>query len=103
MSPDNAAAGADPGYIEGKTAYLCRLRKIEGQVRGLQRLVNNDAYCIDVLTQISAVTKGLQAVALELLEDHMRHCMVDAARAGGAEAEAKVVEARKAIERLVRS
>jgi len=91
------------GYIDNKDAVLKRLRRIEGQVRGLQRMVETDTYCIDVLTQVSAATKALQAVALELLEDHLTHCVVDAARAGGAEADAKVKEASDAIARLVRS
>ncbi|HZN14935.1 MAG TPA: metal-sensitive transcriptional regulator [Acidimicrobiales bacterium] len=80
-----------------------RLRRIEGQVRGLQRMIDDDAYCIDVLTQVSAVTKALQAVALNLLDDHLGHCVADAVAAGGAEAEAKVAEASAAIARLVRS
>jgi CsoR family transcriptional regulator, copper-sensing transcriptional repressor len=92
-----------PGYIENKDAVLRRLRRIEGQVRGLQRMVDSETYCIDVLTQISAATKALQAVALELLEDHLSHCVADAGRQGGAEADAKVKEASDAIARLVRS
>ena len=91
------------GYIEGKDALLKRLRRIEGQVRGLQRMVESEAYCIDVLTQISAATKALQAVALELLEDHLTHCVADATREGGAVGQAKVNEASAAIARLVRS
>jgi DNA-binding FrmR family transcriptional regulator len=91
------------GYIDNKEAVLRRLRRIEGQVRGLQRMVENDTYCIDVLTQVSAATKALQAVALELLEDHLSHCVADATRVGGPEAEAKVREASDAIARLVRS
>ena len=91
------------GYIEDKDALLKRLRRIEGQVRGLQRMVESETYCIDVLTQISAATKALQAVALELLEDHLTHCMADASREGGAVDEAKVKEASAAIARLVRS
>ena len=91
------------GYIEGKDALLKRLRRIEGQVRGLQRMVEDETYCIDVLTQVSAATKALQAVALELLEDHLAHCVADAAREGGADGEAKVKEASAAIARLVRS
>jgi CsoR family transcriptional regulator, copper-sensing transcriptional repressor len=91
------------GYVDNKDAVLKRLRRIEGQVRGLQRMVENDTYCIDVLTQVSAATKALQAVALELLEDHLAHCVTNAARAGGAEADAKVKEASDAIARLVRS
>ncbi len=91
------------GYISGKDDYLQRLRKVEGQIRGLQRMVETDTYCIDILTQVSAATKALQNVALGLLNDHMSHCVVDAARAGGAEQDAKLKEAADAIARLVRS
>ena len=91
------------GYIDNKDAVLKRLRRVEGQIRGLQRMVENETYCIDVLTQVSAATKALQAVALELLEDHLSHCVADAARVGGADADAKVKEASDAIARLVRS
>jgi CsoR family transcriptional regulator, copper-sensing transcriptional repressor len=91
------------GYIGQEDDYLKRLRRIEGQVRGLQRMVEEEKYCIDILTQVSAATKALQSVALGLLEEHMSHCVVDAARAGGAEADAKVREAAEAIARLVRS
>ncbi|MPQ97595.1 metal-sensing transcriptional repressor [Modestobacter sp. I12A-02628] len=91
------------GYASSKDDQLKRLRRIEGQVRGLQRMVEEDTYCIDVLTQVSAATKALQSVALGLLEDHMAHCMVEAARVGGAEQEAKLREAADAIARLVRS
>ncbi|MDG3009565.1 metal-sensitive transcriptional regulator [Rhodococcus sp. D2-41] len=91
------------GYISNKDDYLKRLRRIEGQARGLQRMVEEDKYCIDILTQVSAMTKALQAVALGLLEDHLEHCVVDAAVAGGPEAEAKLKEASQAIARLVRS
>ena len=91
------------GYVDDKDALLKRLRRIEGQVRGLQRMVENDTYCIDVLTQVSAATKALQAVALELLEDHLAHCVAAAVRDGGDEADAKVREASAAIARLVRS
>jgi CsoR family transcriptional regulator, copper-sensing transcriptional repressor len=80
-----------------------RLRRIEGQVRGLQRMIEADAYCIDVLTQISATTRALQAVGLALLEDHLTHCFAEATREGGAAADAKVKEASDAIARLVRS
>ena len=80
-----------------------RLARVEGQVRGLQRMVESDTYCIDVLTQISAATRALQAVALELLEDHLSHCVADAARYRGADMEASVKEASDAIARLVRS
>ena len=91
------------GYIHRKDDYLRRLKRIEGQARGLQRMVEEEKYCIDILTQVSAMTKALQAVALGLLEEHMNHCVVDAARAGDDEARAKVTEAVDAITRLVRS
>ena len=86
-----------------KSGYLRRLKLIEGQVRGVHRMVDEDAYCIDVLTQISAVTKALQAVGLGLLEDHLGHCVVDAARTSHEAGEEKVKEASAAIARLVRS
>ena len=92
-----------PGYIHRKDEYLARLRRIEGQARGLQRMVEEDAYCIDILTQVSASTKALRAVSLLLLEDHISHCVVDAAAAGGDEADQKVKEATDAIGRLLRS
>jgi DNA-binding FrmR family transcriptional regulator len=91
------------GYTHDKDSYLRRLRRIEGQVRGLQRMIDEDKYCIDILTQVSAMTKALQAVAMGLLEDHISHCVVDAAVAGGPEADAKIKEATDAIARLVRS
>jgi CsoR family transcriptional regulator, copper-sensing transcriptional repressor len=91
------------GYIDDKQALLRRLRRVEGQVRGLQRMVEEETYCIDVLTQVSAATKALESVALQLLEDHLGHCVADATRAGGAEADAKVKEATAAIGRLIRS
>ena len=91
------------GYEANRDAVLKRLRRVEGQVRGLQRMVESEAYCIDVLTQVSAATKALQAVALALLEDHLAHCVADAAREGGAAGDAKVKEASEAIARLVRS
>jgi DNA-binding FrmR family transcriptional regulator len=91
------------GYSTDKDKVLSRLRRIEGQIRGLQRMVDEDQYCIDVLTQISAATKALQSVALELLEDHLEHCVSDALSTGGAEAQLKVKEASAAIGRLVRS
>ncbi|HEY1968461.1 MAG TPA: metal-sensitive transcriptional regulator [Pseudonocardia sp.] len=92
-----------PGYTHQKDAHLRRLRRVEGQVRGLQRMVSEDVYCIDVLTQVSAATRALQAFALELLTEHMSGCVVDAARAGDEQAEAKVREAADAIARLVKS
>ena len=94
---------AAPGYIENKAALQNRLRRIEGQIRGLQRMVEHDTYCVDVLTQISAVTKALQAVAIELLDDHLSHCVAGAIAGGGAEVDAKIAEASEAIARLVRS
>ncbi len=92
-----------PGYIDNKEAVQQRLRRIEGQVRGIQRMVDEDRYCINILEQVSAATKALQAVALELLDDHMAHCVADAVRQGGEEATAKLNEASAAIGRLVRS
>jgi CsoR family transcriptional regulator, copper-sensing transcriptional repressor len=86
-----------------KGDYLKRLRRIEGQVRGLQRMVEEEQYCIDILTQISAATKALQAVSLSLLDEHLSHCVVEAAKAGGPEAELKLKEASDAIGRLVKS
>lgn len=91
------------GYSANRDGYLKRLRRIEGQVRGLQRMIEDDKYCIDVLTQISAASKALQSVALGLLDEHMAGCVVDAAKAGGGEADRKVKEASAAIARLVRS
>ena len=93
-----------PGYTGSKDEYLTRLRRVEGQVRGLQRMVEGETYCIDVLTQVAAVTKALQAVSLGLLEDHLAHCVVDAARDPESdEAAAKVREATDAVARLLRS
>ena len=91
------------GYSGSKEDYLKRLRRIEGQVRGVHRMVEGDTYCIDVLTQVSAITKALHAVSLGLLEDHVGHCVVDAARESDEAAAAKVAEASAAIARLVRS
>jgi DNA-binding FrmR family transcriptional regulator len=92
-----------PGYIDSKDAQLRRLRRIEGQVRGLQRMVETDTYCIDILTQVSAATKALEAVALGLLDDHLRHCVLRAATDPSADLDAKLTEASAAIARLVRS
>jgi DNA-binding FrmR family transcriptional regulator len=100
---EDPAAVAGRGYSPDKETYLRRLRRIEGQVRGLQRMVAEDAYCIDVLTQISAATKALQAVALGLLEEHLGHCVGHALGHGEGVVEAKVREAGEAIARLVRS
>ena len=91
------------GYTQDKEQYLNRLRRIEGQVRGLQRMVEEDKYCIDILTQVSAVTRALQSVALGLLDDHLAHCVTKAVAEGGDVAAAKVREASDAIARLVRS
>ena len=91
------------GYTPGKDEYLKRLRRIEGQVRGLQKMVEDDKYCIDILTQVSAATRALQSVALGLLEDHLGHCVAHAAAEGGEVADAKVREAADAIARLVKS
>ncbi|GAA2783584.1 MULTISPECIES: metal-sensitive transcriptional regulator [Crossiella] len=90
-------------YSKRKDAHLRRLRRVEGQVRGLQRMVDDDTYCIDVLTQVSAATRALQAFALELLEEHMAGCVVEAARTSDEAAQAKVREAAEAIARLVKS
>jgi DNA-binding FrmR family transcriptional regulator len=100
-----AAAGhhGPHGYSAQKDAHLKRLRRIEGQIRGLQRMVDEDVYCIDVLTQVSASTKALQSFALSLLEEHLRHCVAAAAEQGGVELDAKVAEASAAIGRLLRS
>jgi DNA-binding FrmR family transcriptional regulator len=91
------------GYTQDKDAYLRRLRRIEGQVRGIARMVEEDVYCIDVLTQVSAVTRALQAVALGLVEDHLGECVAEAVRKGGDEGAESVREAAAAIARLVRS
>ena len=86
-----------------KDQLLARLRRVEGQVRGLQQMVEGDRYCIDVLTQISAVTKALQSVAVGMLDDHLRHCVAEAVLAGGPEGDRKLAEATEAIQRLVKS
>lgn len=91
------------GYLDHKDEYLRRLKRIEGQARGLQRMVDSEQYCIDILTQVSAMTKALESLALAMLDEHLSHCVVRAARAGGEEAEVKLAEASAAIARLVRS
>lgn len=96
-------AGHKYGYISNKENYLKRLRRIEGQARGLQGMVEDDQYCIDILTQVAAMTSALQAVALGLLHDHLDHCVRDAVVAGGPELDTKIQEASAAIARLVRS
>lgn len=92
-----------PGYLANKDAHLKRLRRIEGQIRGLQRMVESDTYCIDVLTQVSAATSALESFALSVLDEHLAHCVTQAVAAGGSQAEEKVKEASAAIARLVRS
>ncbi|GAA2209021.1 metal-sensitive transcriptional regulator [Nonomuraea monospora] len=91
------------GYTGNKQDHAMRLRRIEGQVRGLQRMVEDDKYCIDILTQVSAATSALKSFSLALLEEHLAHCVAEATQKGGPEAEAKVKEAADAIARLVRS
>jgi CsoR family transcriptional regulator, copper-sensing transcriptional repressor len=91
------------GYVGNKDALLARLRRVEGQVRGLARMIEEDTYCIDVLTQVSATTSALEAVALALLDDHLMHCVAEATAEGGQVAEDKLREASAAIARLVRS
>ncbi|MFT2019500.1 metal-sensitive transcriptional regulator [Streptomyces sp. 796.1] len=102
----HGAAGSPPGphgYAKQRDQHLKRLRRIEGQIRGLQRMVDEDVYCIDILTQVSASTKALQSFALQLLEEHLRHCVADAAVRGGDEVDTKVAEASAAIARLLRT
>ncbi|ARJ07551.1 hypothetical protein GCM10010988_39110 [Cnuibacter physcomitrellae] len=96
-------ASAHHGYITDKEKYLARMKRIEGQARGIARMVDDEKYCIDILTQISALTSALESVALGLLDDHLKHCVVDAVQLGGEEGEAKIKEASDAIARLVRS
>ena len=91
------------GYTMNRTDYLNRLRKIEGQVRGLQRMIEGDEYCIDVLTQLASVTAALQGVAIGLVDEHLRHCVMEAADTSDTDRDAKLNEAVRAVERLVRS
>jgi DNA-binding FrmR family transcriptional regulator len=91
------------GYSEDKEAVHKRLRRIEGQVRGLQRMVEEDRSCINILEQVSAITRALQSVALVLLDDHLEHCVAEAIQSGDDDASAKLNEASAAIGRLVRS
>jgi DNA-binding FrmR family transcriptional regulator len=91
------------GYQLSKADYLKRLRRIEGQVRGLQQMIEDDRYCIDVLTQISSVSSALQGVSVGLLDEHLRHCVVEAATKGGSDADEKLTEASEAVSRLLRS
>ncbi len=98
-----SAHSAAPGYSSTKEQHLVRLRRIEGQVRGLQRMIDEDTYCVEVLTQIASVTKALQKVGLGLLDEHVRHCVLDAAAESQAAGDAKVHEAVEAVARLLRS
>lgn len=91
------------GYTARKDEHLKRLRRIEGQIRGLQRMIDEDQYCIDILTQVSAATSALKSFSLELLDEHLNHCVLHAAEHGGQEAVLKVQEASAAVARLVRS
>ncbi|MFD5737021.1 MULTISPECIES: metal-sensitive transcriptional regulator [Streptomyces] len=100
---ETSPAGGTHGYAQQKDAHIKRLRRIEGQIRGLQRMLEEDVYCIDILTQVSASTKGLQSFGLQLLEEHLRHCVADAAVKGPEAIDAKVQEATKAIERMLRT
>lgn len=103
MSEHTSPSPASPGYHDAKAAYLRRLRLIEGQVRGVQRMVDEDAYCIDVLTQLAAVSKALQSVATALVDDHVQHCVHEAAASGDAEVlDEKIAEVMTAIKRLMR-
>lgn len=101
IKPAASCDHGEHGYITDKARYLARLKRIEGQARGVHRMVKDEQYCIDILTQISALTSALQGVAIGLLEDHLRHCVTDAVRAGGDTAEEKIREASQAIGRLV--
>ena len=92
-----------PGYDMNKDDLLRRLRRVEGQVRGISQMVEDDRYCIDVLTQISAATKALQSVAVGMFDDHLRHCVADAVAQGGRDADKKLTEATAAVERLLKS
>lgn len=92
-----------PGYSANKADHLTRLRRIEGQVRGLQRMVDEDTYCIDVLTQVASVSKALQSVAVNLLDEHLHHCVSSAISTGGPAGAEKIAEATKAIQRLLKS
>jgi len=100
---DHDEAQLTPGYIQHKDQQLKRLRRIEGQIRGLQRMVENEVYCIDILTQVSAATRALESVALGLLDDHLRHCMVHFAQDAEGSHDDRIAEASAAIARLVRS
>ncbi|MBS1847063.1 MAG: metal-sensitive transcriptional regulator [Actinobacteria bacterium] len=102
MEPDTTAPDGF-GYHDHKASITNRLRRIEGQVRGVERMVADDKYCIDILDQVTAVTKALRSVSLILLDEHLRHCVADAVRSGGTDADAKLAEASQAMSRLLRS
>ncbi|MDK8546635.1 metal-sensitive transcriptional regulator [Corynebacterium pseudodiphtheriticum] len=91
------------GYSADKSRYLSRLRRIEGQTRGIQRMIDEDRYCIDIITQISAITSALENISLDLLNDHIHSCVADAATQSGPQAEATLDEAMKAIRKIVKS
>ena len=99
---DDCGCHAHHGYISDKKRYLARLKRIEGQVRGVQRMIDDEKYCIDILTQISALNSALKSVSLALLDDHLRHCVVSAAQDGGDELDVKLEEASDAIRRLAK-
>ena len=103
MTTDTASENHQHGYISDKGRYLARMRRIEGQARGIAKMIDEEKYCIDILTQISALTRALQGVATGLLDDHLGHCVLNAAKQGEDEALEKLQEASKAISRLVRS
>jgi DNA-binding FrmR family transcriptional regulator len=93
-----------PGYSDDKQQLVARLRRIEGQVRGLGRMIEDDAYCIDVLTQVAAVSKALQGVGVKLLDEHLHHCVAGAAASGDDDRTEQLVhEASRAVERLLRA
>lgn len=95
---------ASPGYHDDKAAVLARLKRVEGQIRGIQRMVDDDTYCIDVLTQVSAATRALQGVAVALMDDHLRHCVSNAVQSDDPDESDRIItEASRAIERLVKS
>jgi DNA-binding FrmR family transcriptional regulator len=103
MSSCSETSTPTHGYISDKDKYLKRMSRIEGQARGISKMIDEEKYCIDILTQVSALTNALQVVALGLLDDHLKHCVLDAAKLGGDEAALKIKEASDAISRLVRS
>ena len=103
MAPENDVAAAHHGYIDDKNQYLQRMKRIEGQARGIAKMIDEEKYCIDILTQVSALTRALQGVATGLLDDHLKHCVLDAAKLSDEEGRAKIQEATEAITRLVRS